>query len=456
MEAKNMGQPLNNAGPNFISSITPDGNSMVVLLGNEYKGTDKDKMKPGVSISTKTSEGWAEPTAVDITNAYIESTDGNYFLAQNRKVMIMAVDRYDTHGGKDLYVSFLQENGNWTEPLNLGNDINTAHDETSPFLAADDETLYFSSKGFSGFGGSDIYISRRLDATWRNWTEPENLGRDINSSEDDMFFNIPPSGTYAYFSKGSGEDDADLYRIEMPVFYQPSPVVTVSGKILNAENSEPVEAKISYELMPEEKQVGLTLSDAQSGSYQIVLPSGASYQYMVEAPGYETVTESIDLMELANYKEISKDIKLTPSGEVASSDTNSKDVSGGSGTTGAVAGSTTAGKAAVLENNILFDFNADDVKASFRDELDAVAAFLKENPKITIDVKGHTDNVGNTDYNLRLSQRRAKSVYDYLRSKGVNEDQMAVGAYGENDPLRPNENEDARAINRRVSFSIKE
>ena len=103
----------------------------------------------------------------------------------------MAIDRYDAYGGKDIYVIFLQRDNKWTEPLNLGNDINTAHMEYSPYLAADNETLYFSSKGFSGYGGSDIYISRRLDNTWTNWTEPENLGPDINSIGDDVFFNIP-------------------------------------------------------------------------------------------------------------------------------------------------------------------------------------------------------------------------------------------------------------------------
>jgi len=120
----NLGEPLNNKGANFISSITPDGNAMTVLLGNEYRG--KNKMKPGVSVSTKTSEGWSAPQSLDIINAFIESTDGNYFLANNRRVLIMAVDRYDTQGGKDLYVSFLQRDNKWTEPMNLGNDINTA------------------------------------------------------------------------------------------------------------------------------------------------------------------------------------------------------------------------------------------------------------------------------------------------------------------------------------------
>ena len=445
-EAENLGTPLNTAGPNYISSITPDGKSMVVLLGNEYDRNGK--MKPGVSISTKTEGGWSQPTDVDIVNSYIEGTDGNYFLAQNRRVIIMAIERYDTHGGKDLYVSFLQENGKWTEPMNLGNDINTAHDESSPFLAADDETLYFSSKGFSGFGGSDIYISRRLDATWTNWTEPENLGRDINSQEDDVFFNIPPSGTYAYFTKGVGEEDADIHRIEMPIFYQPSPVVTVSGKIINSATNEPVEAKVTYELMPEEKQVGLTLSEASTGNYQIVLPSGASYRYIVEAPGFEPQEETINLLQQENYKEIDRNITLTPS-------TGQAVASGGDILPGGANAGSESGRPNVLEQNVQFGFNSDALSSRYTHNLNLLAEFIKRTDEVTVEVAGHSDNVGNEDYNFRLSQRRAEAVKQHLISRGVAEDRLVVVAFGENDPVASNETERGREQNRRVVFRIR-
>ncbi|MCK5367219.1 MAG: PD40 domain-containing protein, partial [Cyclobacteriaceae bacterium] len=239
-KSKNIGKPLNNKGPNYISSITPDGNAMTVLLGNQY--TKRDKMKPGVSVSTKISDGWSKPQPLDIINPLIETTDGNYFLANSRKVLIMAIDRFDAYGRKDLYISFLQRDNKWTEPLNLGNDINTVHTESSPYLAADNETLYFSSKGFSGYGGNDVYISRRLDDTWTNWTEPENLGPDINSVGDDVFFNIPPSGQLAYYSKSQEVGFSDIYKISMPIFYQPAPIISISGKVVDAGTNEPVNA----------------------------------------------------------------------------------------------------------------------------------------------------------------------------------------------------------------------
>lgn len=437
--AQNMGAPLNNAGHNFISSLTADGNAMVVLLGNKYGPSGK--MKPGVSISTKTSQGWSEPEELNITNAYIESLDGNYFLANNRRTLIMAVDRFDTHGGKDLYVSFRQHDGRWTEPLNLGPDINTAHNEFSPFLAADDETLYFSSSGFSGFGGSDIYISRRLDATWQNWTEPENLGRDINSPEDDVFFNIPPSGAYAYFSKGMGGADADIYRIELPIFYQPSPVVTVSGKVTGAPSGEPVNARISYELLPEETAVGLTMSDENTGTYQILLPVGASYRYSVAAQGYESLTDIVNLAGQEQYREIVKDITLQEEAEAVAS---LKEV---------VSEPATA-VADALSTKIFFDFNADNLYRDYHHVLRSIADYLKEQPDVKLEIQGHADSVGDTEYNLRLSHRRARMVMNYLKELGVEESKLLVSSFGETDPIGPNDSEEGRKKNRRVEFRI--
>ncbi|MFW5759959.1 MAG: OmpA family protein [Cyclobacteriaceae bacterium] len=452
--AKNVGRPLNNEGPNFISSITADGNTMVVILGNEYRG--KDNMRPGVSISRKTSDGWSEPEALDITNAYIENKDANYFLSNNRQELIMSIERFDTHGGRDLYVSFKQENGKWTEPLNLGNDINTAHNEVSPFLAADDETLYFSSAGYSGFGGSDIYISRRLDNTWTNWTTPENLGSDINSEEDDIFFNIPPSGAHAYFTKGAGEADADIYQIDLPIFYQPSPVVTVSGKVMNAENEEPVPATIEYMLMPEETEVGTTVSDPNTGEYQIILPSGASYQYQVNADGYQAKENSIQLSPENN--QIEENITLQPEEEpvvaVVEEDTEETSVEETEEEEETVELPSETISPNILNTTIYFSLNGDDVRERYEDEIKRIAVFMKQNPDATLEVRGYTDDIGSKDYNLRLSQRRANAVYDHLKKLGVNFRRMIVVAYGEANPVATNETDDGRERNRRVTFKL--
>lgn len=449
-EAKNIGAPLNNTGANYISSITPDGNSMTVILGNVYK---KTKMKPGVSISSKTSEGWESPKPLEIINAYIEDEDGNYFLANNRKTLVMAVDRYDSYGGKDLYVSFLQTDGRWTEPLNLGNDINTAHLESSPFLAPDNETLYFSSKGYSGYGGHDIYISRRLDDTWNNWTEPENLGSDINSDEDDFFFTIPPSGTYAYYAKSNTTADADIHRIALPIFYQPSPVVSIKGKVVDVDSDKPLLAKISYRLQPEDKEMGYTFSDSLTGHYEILLPAGAAYTYTATIEDYQMELDTISLLNESDYREINRDISLASLGGKEPilatvkpiEEANAKKID-----------DFLEGKSAELriDDNILFEFASDYLDPSSHQYLELIANHMKENTDVSLIIEGHTDNVGPGQFNQSLSERRANSVLNYFVEQGLSRKQFEVIGYGASRPIASNSTSEGRSKNRRVEFKF--
>lgn len=448
-KSKNMGSPLNNKGPNYISSITPDGNAMVVLLGNQY--TKKGKMKPGVSVSIKSSQGWSKPEPLEIINAEIETTDGNYFLSSNRKVMIMAVDRFDTFGSKDLYISFMQENNRWTEPLNLGNDINTANVESSPFLAADNETLYFSSKGFSGYGGNDIYISRRLDDTWTNWTEPENLGSNINSLGDDVFFTIPPSGKYAYYSKSPEEGNGDIYKIAMPIFYQPAPIARFTGTVLDAETAESVVAKISYNLLPEDTNVGFTISDSLTGEYEILLPVGSSYKYEVEALGYKTSLNQIDLVNEVDFREIDMEILL----EKGEDDPKRIDIADSSDLRNVEKFITGKEDNLILDNSIIYNYASDYLNENAYPILDKIINFLHENPKIKLVMSGHSDNVGSEQFNISLSERRAQSVLNYFTKNGIATSRIEINAQGFKHPIATNETEEGRSKNRRVEFSIK-
>jgi len=446
-KSENLGAPLNNKGPNFISSITPDGNAMTVILGNEY--TRGDKMKAGVSVSTKTSDGWSTPQSLNIINAFIENKDGNYFLANNRKVLIMAIDRYDAYGGKDLYVSFLQRDNRWTEPLNLGNDINTAHTESSPYLAADNETLYFSSKGFSGYGGSDVYISRRLDDTWTNWTEPENLGPDINSLGDDVFFNIPPSGQFAYYSKSQENGNGDIYKIAMPIFYQPAPVVSISGKVVDASTNQPLLAKISYNLLPENTNVGFVMSDSLTGEYEMLIPAGSAYDYKAQAEGYKTLTEHIDLLDEVDFAEIERVISLNKGEDedliavLAKPDVEKVDdfVNG-------------EAEKLILTSSILFNFASDYLNESSHPLLEKISDYLKNDNSIILSIVGHTDNSGPSQYNLSLSKRRAQSVLSYFLNQGLNKSRFETQGFGFQKPITTNDTKEGRRLNRRVEFSI--
>ncbi|PTB92266.1 hypothetical protein C9994_14330, partial [Marivirga lumbricoides] len=222
-EARNVGEPLNNSGPNWVSSITPDGNTLVLLIGNEYD-SKKKRLISGVSMSSKEGDGWSEPTALKIDDFYNVSEKANFFMANSRKTMLMSITRDDSYGDRDLYVSFMKRDGSWTAPMNLGANINTASPETSPFLASDDKTLFFSSEGYLGFGKSDIYMSRRLDDTWQNWSEPLNMGPQVNDDGDDLFFTMPAEGNFAYYTKEDSLGDMNIFRLPMPLFYEIDPV----------------------------------------------------------------------------------------------------------------------------------------------------------------------------------------------------------------------------------------
>jgi OmpA-OmpF porin, OOP family len=422
--AKNLGLPINTIGPNFINSITPDGNSIVLLLGNQY--TEDGRLKAGVSISSKTEAGWTKPQALDIVNEYNNSPKANYFLANNRKVLLHSVERDDTRGDRDIYVSFLQKDGKWSEPVNLGSIINTASEETSPFLAADDKTLYFSSRGFSGYGGNDVFITRRLDDTWKNWSEPENLGPAINSERDDYFINIPETGKYAYYSKEISDDDADVYRLALPIFHQPLPTVAVKGKVLHSETQKPIAARIVYEELPSGKEIGIAQADSITGEYQIVLPSNALYGFRAEATGFLPISQNVDLKEQKENKELTQNLLLVP-------------IKVG---------------ATVVLNNIFFDTNKSQLKEESFPELDRVAQFLTENGKVEIEISGHTDNVGSDKYNLQLSQKRAKAVSAYFETKGINGDRIDVKSFGKSKPVASNSTPEGRSKNRRVEFKI--
>lgn len=431
--ARNMGRPLNNEEPNFINSIqsvTPDGLTAVMLLGNKY--TDKGKMQAGVSISSNVDGTWSRPVALNITNDYNFNERANYFLTNNRRTLLMSVEREDSYGERDLYVSFMQDDSVWTEPLNLGDVINSANDESAPFLAADDVTLYFSSNGFSGYGGNDVYVSKRLDDTWTKWSDPENLGPEINSPAEDLFFNIPASSEYAYYSRGVSDTNTDIFRVKLPILRSPEPWVIVKGKIVDGRTNEPLGAKIIYERLPDGKELGIAQSNPRTGEYEIRLPGGHRYGIRAEAPDRISENQNLDLSSITNDQVIdNKDFTLDP-----------------------IQLTTVEENVTIILNNIFFDFDKATLKPESFPELNRIISLMKERSGMEIEIAGHADATGPEAYNLQLSERRARSVVNYLTENGVAGNRISTVFYGESKPVAPNTTVDGRRRNRRVEFKI--
>jgi outer membrane protein OmpA-like peptidoglycan-associated protein len=422
--SKNIGAPLNSKYNNFIQAITPDGNSL--LLGNTY---NKDgSTGAGVSLTYKTKQGWAFPEKQDIDDFVNLSPFANYFLSNDGQFLLMAIERKDSYGELDLYVSFRKEDNRWSKPLNLGPIINTCVNDYSPFLAADGVTLYYSTAGKSGYGKEDIFVSTRLDDTWQNWTEPQNLGPVLNSNESDTKYNIPASGEYAYFSSTkNSKGKNDIFRIKLPSKAKPKPVVLISGRVLNEKTNQPVDARIIVEDLKTGKEVAVARTDPNTGDFKIILPAGKRYGFRAIGLGLFDVNKNIDLTDVNEYTEIEDEMMRLSPIEVGS---------------------------VVRLNNIFFEFAKAVLLPESYPELDRTAEFLKNNPSITIEIGGHTDDIGSDVTNQKLSEKRARSVADYIISKGVDSKRMTVVGYGESRPIAFNTDEEGRAMNRRVEFKV--
>ncbi|MBW8051245.1 MAG: OmpA family protein [Cytophagales bacterium] len=285
--AVNIGAPFNNNSDNFACSISPDGNSL--LLVRKYdEAADSSPWSfhrgYGLFIAKKTIDGWSAPQKQTIKKFKSNNINVEFELSDDGKYLLMSLNRDDGYGERDLYVSLVESENSWSTPFNLGPTVNTASDEISPFLAADGVSLYFSSKGFSSYGGYDIYKTIRLDDTWQNWSEPENQGPEINSDGNESCFTIPYSGDQAYFVKSpresekrggqftgsvsnSGGGASAIYRINLQDALKPYLVYSVSGIATNVLTKEPVETEVKLVCLDNNQVYGITKTNPEDGSY---------------------------------------------------------------------------------------------------------------------------------------------------------------------------------------------
>ncbi len=421
--AINLGAPLNTEGNNFVLSVTPDGNSL--LIGNVYN--EDGTFSNGLSVSYRNGEQWSFPKGLKIDNFYNHSSTGSYSLGANGKFILLSVLRDDSFGGRDLYVSHLKPDGSWAEPMNLGSTINSSADEDSPFMASDGLTLYYSSSGKPGYGSNDMFMSVRLDSTWSNWSEPINMGKGINTKGWDGFYTIPASGEFAYFvSSENSIGNDDIFRVKLPEELKPKKIVLISGKVLDSKTNKPVSAMILYETLPDGKNIGNARSNPETGEYKIALPEGYKYGFLAQADNYIAVNENVDLTNLKEYKEVEKNLILVPieKGQV------------------------------IRINNIFFKYNDFNLLPDSFIELNRLVEFMVKNPNIRIQINGHTDDIGSNESNRVLSTKRANSVVEYLISKGIEKNRMRSVGWGEEKPIADNSIEEGRQQNRRVEFVI--
>jgi len=426
--AKNLGGPINTPkDPNGVAAVSANGQQLLVIGVYRPDGTLEPK---GPSTSRRTVTGWSKPVPVVIEDYYNDDPENvDYCLGTSGKVMLMAVQRKDGQGSQDIYVSFLNEDGKtWSRPRNLGPTVNTKKAEFAPFLAADGKTLYFASEGHGGFGKSDIFYSKRLDESWTKWSQPRNLGPNVNSPDFDAYYTMSAAGEDAYLvsaRNGTG-GSKDIFRIALTPRFKPETVTLVRGQVLDAVTKKPIAAIIHYENLLTGEELGVAEVNPQDGSYTIVLPSGVQYGYRAEATNYLAESDNLDVTDRQNYSEVTQDLFLVPF----------------------AVGST------IKLNNIFFAQSKYYLRENSYPELLRLVRILKDYPEVEIKVEGHTDNQGDPALNLKLSQDRVNEVKKYLVSKGIAGSRITTEGYGDTKPIASNDEEESRKLNRRVEFRV--
>ena len=444
--ARRMGFPLNKDEYNCAYSITPDGQSMLVK-GSYSNGNYETR---GFSLSKKTASGWSPPQKMDIPN-YVNMSKGQFdcgFMSADGKVLLMAFSEKKNSKEDDIYVSFRQKDGSWSKPMDLGVEVNTKFTETTPFLAPDGATLYFSSNRDGSLGSNDIYVCKRVDKTWKHWSKPVNLGPNVNTDGYDAYYTLSASGEYAYlttFKNTLGK--GDIVRVKLtddrPTGQpgrvggsgdvadnpgtRPDPVALISGKVIDQTTGKPIEARIIYQTLPDGAEAGEATSDPITGEYKIVLPYGQKYSMRAIAKDFIAEGDNVDLTQTKGFQEVKgRDLKLIPI-EVGRS---------------------------IRLNNIFFDTGKAELRPESGPELDRLVITLNETPKMVIEMRGHTDNTGSNEINAKLSQDRADAVREYFISKGIEPDRVASKGFGETKPVSTNDTDEGRQQNRRVEFVI--
>ncbi len=417
---KNLGLPINSIGNDAISGVSADGRTLFIK-NFTYNPTS------GLCFARRDSSNKWTISPITIQQYSNSNALSSQCISVNRDYIVVSIERDDSFGKLDLYVCKVIDRSKnlYGPPQNLGVIINTFEDEFAPFLAADSKTLYFSSRGQKGYGEADVYMVKRLDDSWVNWTTPKNLGEDINTTGMDAYYSLPASGSEAYFSSSNGNNHLDLYKIPLYLDERPDPVMLLEGEVMNR-RGEQVHALIVATDMEQNMELSSSESSEGLGEFSLILASGRRYRLSVSSPGYLPFSTEVDLTNFSEFSDTSITLILD---------------------------SVAIGSTATLED-IFFDLNQATLRPESFYSLDKLADLMKANPSWVIRIEGHTDSLGTDELNMALSAERAKAVVSYLVSKGISSDRLEAQGYGPTVPVADNATPEGRQKNRRVEFRI--
>ena len=419
-KARPLGGKVNTNLNEGAQNISQDG-QLLVFTGCNYP---EGEGSCDLYYSVRTNNGWSESQNLGpvVNSEFWESSPS---LSPDKKDLYFASSRPGGYGGRDIWVSHRQPNGKWGQPQNLGAPINSAGDESCPFIHADNQTLYFNSNGHPGYGMTDLFLSRKQNDS--SWSTPENLGYPINTIDDEGSLVVAADGKTAYYAsdKSEGKGGLDIYTFPLREDIRPIKTLWLKGKVFDKKTGAGLPSSVELTEI-NSRQHHSRLQTDEEGNYLVTLPAGKDYAFNVNRKGYLFYSDNYSLVRNSTDSEFTRDIPLQPI------------------ETGAV----------IILKNIFFPSNRFELQPGSITELDKLLALMTENPNLKIEISGHTDNIGQVKDNLLLSDNRAKAVVDYLAAKGINTKRLSAKGFGSAKPIAANDSETGRSLNRRTELSV--
>ncbi|MBT8220843.1 MAG: OmpA family protein [Bacteroidia bacterium] len=424
LEAYPMPSPLNNALPNSVCAVLHGGEQLILM--NQFK--PDGGMSSGFSVVKKSENGeWSFPESIDIEGFNQTGGEVSLYVNDEGQWMLLSMNDERSMGDNDIYISKKVGKNKWSKPLHLGNKINTKYRETTPYLSKDLRTIYFASNRPGGIGGMDIYYSVRQSGNWRDWSTPKKFYYPINSKYDDSQPMFNEKYGYLYFSS-KRDGSSDIYRskiTESNILEYAYETVQVKGKIINKNNKQPISADIVVKLHEENK--AFSTVNAQRGSFDLTIPKGVDIEVIPKKDGFIGHSKFFSFQNDRDY-EILTNVNLFV-----------EPIRRGN---------------MLGHSPIYFDRSSPRILPNSLPELRRITKLLKMHPQVTIEIQGHTDNIGEIEDLIALSQSRAAAVRDYLIGQGIAGSRLSIKGLGSKYPVGSNQSEEERKRNRRVEMKV--
>jgi outer membrane protein OmpA-like peptidoglycan-associated protein/Tol biopolymer transport system component len=437
-----MPQNINTINNEGAPTIGPDGRSLVFVACPDATGENYGENRTGkgscdLFYTKKIGSRWTDPTNIPgNVNSFHWETQPSLSADGKTLYFVRGIRGRNQTENSDIYVTRLQANGSWSTPERLPDIINTPYQEESVLIHPDGKTLYFASRGHVGMGGSDLFVSR-LDESG-NWSKPVNLGYPINTMFDENSLMVSPDGEIAFFAsdRKGGYGGLDIYYFNMPLEMRPTKTVYFEGIVFDVQTRLPLAGKFQLIDIKTGKEVVISEADKVTGEFLVTLPVDREYALNVTYPGYAFFSKNFNMTLAENQDAVHMDVPMMP---ISMEQT-------------------------VLLANVFFDLGKATLRPESNIELDKLVDFLQKNPTLKIELGGHTDTRGDDKENLKLSNDRAKAVFDYAIAKGVDGKRLTFKGYGETKPVisdaeiaklgSDSEKEAAHQSNRRTEYKI--